>query len=68
MSYTQLTPEWQEGIIDNLERGCQAQTLVQTMIEKGFDAMFANAVVFHFSSNPVQRYTPQLEDETPPVK
>ena len=68
MSYTQLTPEWQEWIIDNLERGCQAQTLVQTMIEKGFDAMFANAVVFHFSSNPVQRYTPQLEDETPPVK
>jgi len=53
--YTQLTPEWQEWIIENLARGCQAQTLVQTMIEKGFDAMFANAVVFHFSSSPVSR-------------
>nr|WP_314898608.1 hypothetical protein [uncultured Deefgea sp.] len=53
--YTQLTPEWQEWIVENLVRGCQAQTLVQTMIEKGFDAMFANAVVFHFSSSPVQR-------------
>jgi prolyl 4-hydroxylase len=58
MSYTQLSPEWQEWIVDNLERGCQAQTLVQTMIDKGFDAMFANAVVFHFSANPVQRHTP----------
>ncbi|QKJ67061.1 hypothetical protein HQN60_10335 [Deefgea piscis] len=50
-SYTHLTPEWQQWIIENLERGCQAQTLVQTMIAKGFDAMFANAMVFHFSSN-----------------
>ena len=58
MSYTQLSPEWQEWIVDNLERGCQAQTLVQTMIDKGFDAMFANAVVFHFSANPVQRHMP----------
>lgn len=53
--FTQLTPEWQEWIIENLARGCQAQTLVQTMIDKGFDAMFANAIVFHFSTSPVQR-------------
>lgn len=53
-SYTHLTPEWQQWIIENLERGCQAQTLVQTMIAKGFDAMFANAMVFHFSSNLAQ--------------
>lgn len=66
-SYTQLTPEWQEWIIDNLERGCQAQTLVQTMIGKGFDAMFANAVVFHFSANPVQRYTPNNQNDQPVV-
>ncbi|MCB5195833.1 hypothetical protein [Deefgea salmonis] len=53
-SYTHLSPEWQQWIVENLARGCQAQTLVQTMIAKGFDAMFANAMVFHFSSNLAQ--------------
>ena len=54
---TELTPEWQEWIIDNLARGCQAQSLVEIMNKHGFDPMFANAVVFHFSANPVQRYS-----------
>ncbi|WP_028449798.1 MULTISPECIES: hypothetical protein [Chitinibacter] len=48
--FTQLTPEWQAWIIENLQRGCLAQSIVEVMIEKGFDPMFANAVVFHFST------------------
>jgi prolyl 4-hydroxylase len=55
--FTQITPEWQEWIIENLQRGCQAQAIVEIMIDKGFDPMFANAVVFHFSSSPTQRYS-----------
>ncbi|WP_157670064.1 hypothetical protein ABHF33_12920 [Chitinibacter sp. FCG-7] len=54
--FTQITPEWQDWIIENLQRGCQAQSIVEIMIEKGFDPMFANAVVFHFSSSPTERY------------
>ncbi|QLG86882.1 hypothetical protein HQ393_00740 [Chitinibacter bivalviorum] len=54
--FTQITPEWQEWIIENLQRGCQAQSIVEIMIDKGFDPMFANAVVFHFSTSPTQRY------------
>lgn len=57
--FTQITPEWQDWIIENLQRGCQAQSIVEIMIEKGFDPMFANAVVFHFSSSPTERYVPQ---------
>lgn len=47
---THLSPEWQSWILENLDRGCTPQSLVEVMVEKNFDPMFANAIVFHFVS------------------
>ncbi|MDR3427127.1 2OG-Fe(II) oxygenase [Silvimonas sp.] len=47
---TNISPDWQKWIVDNLGRGCTAQSLIDVMVEKNFDPMFANAIVFHFST------------------
>ncbi|WP_255987597.1 2OG-Fe(II) oxygenase [Chitinolyticbacter albus] len=47
---THLSPEWQSWILENLGRGCTPQSLVEVMVGKSFDPMFANAIVFHFVS------------------
>ena len=46
----ELSPEWQSWLTDNLARGCTPQSLVEVMASHNFDPMFANAVVFHFST------------------
>ncbi|WP_200916704.1 2OG-Fe(II) oxygenase [Jeongeupia sp. HS-3] len=48
---THVSPEWQGWITDNLQRGCAPMSLVEVMVEKNFDPMFANAVVFQLSSS-----------------
>ncbi|GGP21425.1 2OG-Fe(II) oxygenase [Silvimonas iriomotensis] len=47
---TNISPDWQKWILDNLARGCTAQSLIDVMVEKNFDPMFASAIVFHFST------------------
>ncbi|MFC7421960.1 2OG-Fe(II) oxygenase [Iodobacter arcticus] len=54
---TQITADWQNWIVDNLARGCVPQSLVEVMAGKGFDPIFANAVVFHFSNVSTQTKT-----------
>ncbi|UXY14741.1 2OG-Fe(II) oxygenase [Chitiniphilus purpureus] len=48
---THLSPEWQSWILENLGRGCTPQSVVEVMVEKNFDPMFASAIVFHFVSS-----------------
>ncbi|WP_035052942.1 2OG-Fe(II) oxygenase [Andreprevotia chitinilytica] len=48
---TQLTPEWQHWIQDNLGRGCTPQSLIEIMVSQNFDPMFANAIVFHLTTS-----------------
>ncbi|WP_145927215.1 2OG-Fe(II) oxygenase [Jeongeupia sp. USM3] len=48
---THLSPDWQGWITENLQRGCTPMSLVEVMVEKNFDPMFANAVVFQLSSS-----------------
>jgi prolyl 4-hydroxylase len=54
---TQITPDWQNWIVENLARGCVPQSLVEVMAGKGFDPIFANAIVFHFSNISTQAKT-----------
>ncbi|GAB7127426.1 hypothetical protein JCM19000A_19330 [Silvimonas sp. JCM 19000] len=48
---TSISPEWQNWLLENLGRGCTPQSLIDVMVEKNFDPMFASAIVFHFSSS-----------------
>ncbi|WP_293936124.1 2OG-Fe(II) oxygenase [Iodobacter sp.] len=54
---TQITSDWQNWIVENLARGCVPQSLVEVMAGKGFDPIFANAIVFHFSNISTQAKT-----------
>ncbi|GAA5784845.1 hypothetical protein GCM10007860_06750 [Chitiniphilus shinanonensis] len=47
---THLSQDWQNWITENLGRGCTPQSVVEVMVEKNFDPMFASAIVFHFVS------------------
>ncbi|XZG71573.1 2OG-Fe(II) oxygenase [Chitinibacteraceae bacterium HSL-7] len=47
---THLSTEWQTWILENVDRGCSPQTIVDVMVDKNFDPMFANAIVFHYVS------------------
>ncbi|MBE9608631.1 2OG-Fe(II) oxygenase [Chitinilyticum piscinae] len=45
---THLTPEWEFWLMENIERGCNSQTLVDAMVAKQFDPLFAGAIVYHY--------------------
>ncbi|MGL4603227.1 MAG: 2OG-Fe(II) oxygenase [Iodobacter sp.] len=62
---SQISPEWQNWIVENLARGCVPQSLVEVMAGKGFDPVFANAIVFHFSSQPAQVAAPDKGEVAP---
>lgn len=40
-----MNPEWKEWIIHNVCNGCTSESIVSVMIENGFEAAFAQAVV-----------------------
>ena len=42
---TQLPPEWQDWIRENLARGCAPQSLIDDMVRNRFDPVFARAAV-----------------------
>jgi prolyl 4-hydroxylase len=42
---TQLRPEWQNWIRENLARGCAPQSLIDDMVRNRFDPVFARAAV-----------------------
>jgi prolyl 4-hydroxylase len=42
---TQLPPEWQDWIRENLARGCAPQSLIDDMVRNRFDPIFARAAV-----------------------
>lgn len=43
--HTQLTPEWQQWIKDNLLRGCDETTLIHDMVKAQFDPLVAGIAV-----------------------
>ena len=42
---TFLEPTWREWVVSNLQRKCSHESMVGSMVEKNFDAEFANSVV-----------------------
>lgn len=49
---TQLSPEWQHWIQENLARGCAPQSLIDDMVRNHFDPVFARAAVNGVMSGP----------------
>jgi prolyl 4-hydroxylase len=46
---TQLTPEWEQWIIANIERGVPLAALIEEMVKKDFDLVFAAETVARFA-------------------
>ena len=42
---TYLEPTWREWVVSNVRRKCTRESMVGLMVEKDFDAEFANSVV-----------------------
>jgi prolyl 4-hydroxylase len=42
---TQLTPEWEQWIVDNIARGVPLPALIEEMVKNNFDLMFATTAV-----------------------
>lgn len=46
---TQLTPEWERWIVENIERGVPLAALIEEMVKKDFDLIFATETVARFA-------------------
>ncbi|MDB6061190.1 MAG: proline dioxygenase [Verrucomicrobiaceae bacterium] len=46
---TQLTPDWEQWIVSNIARGVPLATLIEEMVKKDFDLLFATEVVARFA-------------------
>lgn len=47
----QLTPEWEEWITSNVQRGVSLASLIEEMVKKNFDLVFAAEAVVRFAHN-----------------
>lgn len=56
----QLTPEWRAWILDNIEREVPLTTLIEEMVKRDFDLVFATNMVVQLAADPSPLTTPQV--------
>lgn len=51
MTTNEISPAWRDWIVNNLNRGCTPQSMVESMVEANFDAAFAATCISRAVSN-----------------
>lgn len=55
-SIAQLTPEWEQWIVSNIERGVALPALIEEMVKKDFDLTFATQAVMQLAGVDVAQF------------
>jgi prolyl 4-hydroxylase len=60
----QLSPEWRDWVVTNIEREVPLTTLIEEMVKNNFDLVFATNTVVQFANDPSQLTTTPMSELT----